>query len=280
MSQWVFINDDFVSEVNARIHFRDLAIQRGYGIFDFFKISGGIPLFLDHHLERFFYSATQMRLPIIKAKQELEEIIQQLISKNNITDAGIRMTVTGGYSTDGYSINQPNLIISQQGFQAPSKEQFQKGIKLITYEHQRQLPHVKSIDYLMAIWLQPLVLQQAADDVLYYQNGVVTECPRSNFFMITATGKIVTPKQDILNGVIRGRLLETLQNNFEIEERDIRLTELPKAAEAFITSTTKNILPVAFIDNHPIGTGSAGKLTKEIAEIFQTRLQQYAPSLK
>jgi branched-chain amino acid aminotransferase len=250
MSNWTFLNDQFVQEEKAVLHFRDLSIQRGYGVFDFFKVLNYAPVFLEDHLSRFYFSAEQMRLNIEYAKDELKKIIFELLQKNNTGDTGMRITLTGGYSTDGYQLSKPNLIISQHSFSTPAKEQFEKGIKLVSYEHQRQLPQVKSIDYLMAIWLQPFIKQNNADDVLYHQNGIVTECPRSNFFIVTNENKIVTPSKNILKGIMRTKLMEIAKLNFELEERKLTIEEIKTAREAFITSTTKAILPVNQIDKH------------------------------
>jgi branched-chain amino acid aminotransferase len=250
MSNWTFLNDQFVPEEKTVLHFRDLSIQRGYGVFDFFKVLNSAPVFLEDHLNRFYFSAEQMRLNIEYAKDELKKIIFELLQKNNAGDTGVRITLTGGYSTDGYQLSKPNLIISQYSFSPPVKEQFEKGSKLVSYEHQRQLPHVKSIDYLMAIWLQPFIKQNNADDVLYNHNGIVSECPRSNFFIVTNDNKIVTPSKNILNGIIRTKLIETAKMDFEIEERSVTIEEMKTAKEAFITSTTKVILPVSQVDEH------------------------------
>ena len=168
MNKWVFLNNEFIEEEQAALHVSDLAIQRGYGIFDFFKVVDNIPLFLDDHLERFYYSVQKMRLTINQQPGELKDIIYTLIKKNNIPHAGIRITVTGGYSLDGYQLTNPNLIISQQPVQIASI-QAQKGIKLITYEYQRDLPDVKTINYAMAIWLQPFIKERGADDVFYFK---------------------------------------------------------------------------------------------------------------
>lgn len=250
MSNWVFINDEFVPEENAFLHVYDLSIQRGYGVFDFFKVVNSVPVFLDEHLDRFYFSAAQMRLSVNYGSDELKKIIFELLQKNNVTNTGVRIKLTGGYSPDGYQISKPNLIISARSFISPTKEQFEKGIKLVSYEHQRQMPEVKSIDYLMAIWLQPFIKQNNADDVLYHQNGIISECPRSNFFIITNENKIVTPSKNILKGVMRMKVFEVAKSNFEIEERDITIEEIKTAKEAFITSTTKSILPVCGFENH------------------------------
>jgi len=262
MSNWSFINNEFIQEEKAVIHISDLSIQRGYGIFDFFKVLNGIPVFLDEHLERFYSSAKAMRLGIDYSKDELRKIIFELLQKNNSGDTGVRITLTGGYSTDGYLLSKPNLILSLRPFIPQTKEQFEKGIKLITYEHQRQLPHVKTIDYLMGIWLQNMIKQNNADDVLYHQNGVVTECPRSNFFIVTNDQKIVTPSKNILNGVMRRHLIAAAQEKFIVEERDLTIEEIKTAKEAFITSTTKTILPVRQINEHVFT--SASNISKEL----------------
>lgn len=272
MQKWAFINNDFIAEERACIHFSDLSLQRGYGVFDFLRLNGNTPVFLDDHLERFFHSAQQMHLAVGKTEAELKSILAELILKNNLRGSGIRITLTGGYSADGYQIAEPNLIISQQKFQALSTTQFEHGISLITYKHQRQLPSVKTIDYLMPIWLQPYIKKHDADDVLYFNNNMVTECPRSNFFLITNEGKIITPKDNILNGVTRKKLLEIAAKDFEVAEENITLRELSIEKEAFITSTTKTILPVTSINGNKIGNGTAGPVTKKLLQLWQAAL--------
>ncbi|MDQ3683622.1 MAG: aminotransferase class IV, partial [Bacteroidota bacterium] len=157
MPKWIYLNDEFLPEEKAMLHVSDLSIQRGYGIFDFFKIIDDKPVFLEDHLNRFYHSAAQMQLIVSKKREELISIINTLIDQNKLSDSGIKITLTGGYSPDGYTMAGPNLIISQHLFPLTTKESFAKGIKLITYPHQRQLPMVKTIDYLKAIWLQALI---------------------------------------------------------------------------------------------------------------------------
>jgi len=247
---WAFVNGELVPEEKAALLIGDLAIQRGYGIFDFFKVVDFVPVFLNEHIDRFYYSAEEMRLKVAYSKTELKKIISELLERNNVSDTGVRITLTGGYSQDGYQLSTPNLIISLRYFTPPPKNELAKSIKLITYEHQRQLPHVKTIDYLMAIWLQPIVRQHKADDILYHQNEIVTECPRSNFFIVTNNNKIITPSKNILKGVIRNKLIDAARSKYPVEERELSIAEIKCAREAFITSTTKNILPIQQIDEY------------------------------
>jgi len=248
MAKWFFINGDWVKEDEGFLHFKDLSILRGYGIFDFFRLVENEPLFLDDHLDRFYSSAEGMRLDPGMKRTELEQAIKDLIQKNQLPNTGIRIGLTGGYSADGFQLGKPNLFISQHHFSLPKPEDIERGIKLISYPYQRQLPHIKSIDYLMAIWLQPMRIGKSADDILYHHNGLISECPRSNFFLITHGNRIITPATGALKGITRKKLLELSGQQFEIEERDILMEEIQTAKEAFITSTTKRILPVRQVD--------------------------------
>lgn len=263
--QFVFINNEFTEAEKASVAISDLALLRGYGIFDFLKTIDGKPLFIDDHLQRFFYSASQMHLPVGKTLDELKAIIHALMLKNNLSVSGIRLTLTGGYSADGYTVATPNLIITEQPLQLPTQVIFDKGLKLATYAHQRQLPHVKTTDYLMAIWLQPWVKQKAADDILYHINGVVTECPRANFFIVTKEDVIITPTQNILEGITRKRLLH-MQLPFKVVTGTVTVADIATAKEAFIASTTKYVLPVVQVDDVVINKGEAGNLTRYLYE--------------
>jgi D-alanine transaminase/branched-chain amino acid aminotransferase len=177
---FAIINGNLILKDEAKILISDLSIQRGYGIFDYFRTVNNQPLFLEDHLDRFFNSASQMNLNPGIDRDQVKKLIQQLIEKNNMPGSGVRITLTGGYSENGYHIARPNLLITQNPF-IFNKEDFNKGIRLVTYGYQRQLPQVKTIDYLMAIYLQKFIKEKDADDVLYHDQTQIRECPRSNF---------------------------------------------------------------------------------------------------
>jgi len=268
--KYVFVNDSFVAEEQASLLVSDLAIQRGYGIFDFFKTVNGKSVFLEDHLHRFYFSLSKMHLQIKQSPEQLNTILETLQSKNQLPDSGIKMIVTGGYSSDGYTLpGLQNLIITQTPFIAPM-ELSAKGLKLVTYDYQRQLSEMKTLDYSMAIWLQPFIKQQNADDVLYHYNGLVKECPRANFFIVTHDQEVITAKSNILKGVIRKNILNLENSGFKITERDFTMEELRNAAEAFITSTTKHILPVHQIDQLSLKTG---EVTKRLSELLLQKIK-------
>ncbi len=260
---FTIINGEFVEKESANLLITDLSIQRGYGIFDFFKTINNRPIFLEDHLDRFFFSVSEMNLKSELKRDQLKKMVLQLVDKNDMGNSGVRITLTGGYSEDGYSVANPNLIITQAPFEY-QKSEFDKGIRLITNEHQRQLPHVKTIDYLYAIYLQRSIRERKADDVLYHNQSEITECPRANFFIITQNNEVITPAKNILRGVIRKKILNFGQL-VNIREGLITLKDLENAKEAFITSSTKNVLPVLKINHQLIGDGTVGEITTKIS---------------
>lgn len=259
----VIINGKFLPADKGQILISDLAIQRGYGVFDFFKTINGVPVFLEDHLDRLYRSADRMRLDFGYDRDALKAMLYELMGMNNMPLSGVKITVTGGYAEDGYSLAKPNVLITQQPLLLYNDANA-SPLKIVSYEHQRQMPHIKTIDYLMAIWLQPFIKLNQADDVLYHNNGVITECPRSNFFIVTDDDVLVTPLNYVLYGITRMQIIRHFKHLCTIEERNITLDEVYKAKEAFVSNSSKNILPVVKVDQHKIGTGEPGPLTMRI----------------
>ena len=263
-----YLNNQFIENDEARLHVSDLSMQRGYGIFDFFRTVNGIPLFMDDHLNRFYASAEAMHLSMRKSREELSSIVYELINKSSLTEAGIRIMLTGGYSDDSYHPAEPNLLIICHPVKTSAQADFEKGFSIITHEYQRDLPLVKSINYLMAVWLQPLLKEKKADDLLYFKNNIITELPRSNVFIVTAENKLVTPAHNILKGITRKNILSIAPEIMPVEERDITVSELLNASEVFLTATTKRIIPIIKIDGRAIGNGKPGIVTSALYKKF------------
>ena len=250
---------------NAGVPLGDLLVQRGYGIFDYLRVSNNKPLFIDAHLDRLFHSASVMRLSINSTKEEIKKCVATLIEKNNIPNSGIRLIIAGGDAPDGYTITQPHLIIIQQPLDPPPTTLSSKGIQLVSYFYQRQLAEVKTTDYLMAIHLQPWMKSQGADDILYYNNESVCECPRSNIFMVTYDNIIVTPARNMLKGITRKNIIQVAATqNWKLEQRDISLEEMKTAKEVFISSSTKRIIPVKGLDEQNFSLNLDNSLSAQI----------------
>ncbi|MCY1534374.1 D-alanine aminotransferase [compost metagenome] len=263
-NRYVSINNEIFPEEEAKISVHDLSVQRGFGIFDFLKTINHKPVFLEDHLDRFYRSAKEMNIPVPLTRSDLKNAIKRLMDKNALGNSGLKFILTGGYSADGYTMTKPNLILTQSPFEV-NKAAFEKGTILITYPHQRQLPSIKTIDYLQAIRLQPYLKEQKAEDILYHHEGMIRECPRANFFIVKEN-HILTPKTAILSGITRSKILKLEIEGYTFSEVDFGLTEMAEADEAFISSSTKNALPVLTIDGKKIGDGRPGKVTRKINE--------------
>ncbi len=271
---YAFLNDEFVDYKDAMLHVSDLAIQRGFGIFDFFKVVKGNPIFLEEHLTRFMRSAKEMGLPVRYSISELKSLMISLLNKNQMPNSGVKIILTGGYSEDAFSLAEPNLLITQSLFTINQEAQ-EKGIKVISVNHQRQLPDIKTIDYLMAIKMLPKMKEQGAEDILYFNNEWITECPRANFFIVTKSGEILTPQKNVLAGVSRQRILALSGKEFTIRACDISLQDVYEAQEAFISSTTKNILPVVSIDDYSFGDGTPGPITRSLKQKYNELIENH-----
>lgn len=264
MKPFCFANDQIIASTEATLHPMDIGLIRGYGIFDFFRTSNYTPLFLSDYLDRFIRSANKTNLTLKYSKEELSQIIHELILKNSLEQGGIRMVLTGGVSDNHFSPTAGSLFIFCEKLDFPSPEKYQTGIKLIAIEHVRAISEIKTTNYAFPVWHSAIWKKEKAEDVLYHMNGFVSESSRSNIFVIK-NGKIATPDQHILHGITRKRVLELA---LETEIRPISLEEVLSADELFITSTTKKILPVTKIDANQIGKGIPGPVTQNLMAAF------------
>ena len=252
----------------------DLLIQRGYGIFDYLRVVDNKPLFVQDHLDRLYNSAELMHMEVPQSKESILKIVMELVAKNDMPYSGLKLIVSGGDSSDGYTLEQPRLTIIQQPLPIPSNHFSVSPFVLMSHPFQRQLPQVKTTDYLMAIYLQPQLKAFGGQDILYTHEGMIKECPRSNFFLISEKGHIVTAQDQILKGITRKNILEEASaNGITIEERPIALEEIKTAKGAFIASSTKRIIPVSKIDTTVIPTDSP--ILQKVFDLLVQKEQAY-----
>jgi len=252
MGEIVFLNGEFRPAAEASLHLSDLGLLRGYGVFDFFRVINGHPVFMEDHLDRFERSMTGLHLETPYTRDDLRGFILQLIGLNPHPLLGIKMVCTGGYSRDGYTPHGSNLFMLARPF---TFHPYEQGLALMTVDHKRELHEVKSINYLTPVSLLPKMKQIHADDVLYYRDGYVSESSRSNVFIIKR-GKLITPDSDMLAGVTRKRILSFARELMAVEERKVTLKDVFEADEVFLTASTKRISPVTRIDRTEYATGT------------------------
>lgn len=258
----VYLNGQYLPKEQAALNVADLAILRGFGIFDYFRYADGQPRFIEDHLDRFLRSAKVLDLEMPASRDELREVVYQLIERNVVPDGGIRFVLTGGYSPDGYTPTAPNLVGMAYPFTPPPEELYARGVSVVLHQYQRQLPQVKSIDYLEGIRIQPMLKAKGADYALYVDGEQnVRESDRSNF-MIVRDGILITPKDDILHGITRMHLLKLAkQLGIPTDERAVSVNELKQADEVIICSSAKGAMAITKVDGEPVGNGGVGPVT-------------------
>lgn len=278
MIQYSNINGQIVNASDASLKVNDLAILRGYGIFDYFLVREGLPMFVDDYMNRFFNSARLMLLEMAITQSELKDQIHALIAANNMSNTGMRLVLTGGYADDGYTPISPNLLILQHPMPAiPSTDE---GVKILLHGYQRELPEAKTINYLTGIRMLGEMKEKGAVEILYHDYGTIREAVRSNFFLVTQDDKVVTPNEQILWGITRKNVLTVANQHFEVEERKINVQELRFAKEAFITSTIKGVLPVVQVGEQIIGDGKVGEVSRKLAQLLEEYAKAYIESVK
>jgi len=275
MQRYYNVNGVVLPAEEATLKVNDLAILRGYGIFDFFLVWERVPLFIEDYLDRFYRSARLLNMEVPVEREELKRRIGALITLNKADYAGIRLVMTGGYTDDSYTPVAPNLIVMHHPYKPFSAEAYEKGVKLMTHEYQRDLPEVKTTNYAMGIRLLPALKAAGALEPLYHSNGTIKEAVRSNFYIIDQNDKVITADEDILMGITRKQVLASIEGHYEVERRFITLDEVWRAKEAFLTGSNKGVIPITRLDDHVFGDGKPGAVTREITRLFNQHRLDY-----
>jgi len=258
-----FINGQYLKPEEASVKINDLGLLRGFSIFDFCRAKHGRPIFLKDHLQRFRQSAQSLGLPFSYSDAELMAITAELGNRTKAETYGIRFLLTGGYSSDGFSQGEPNLIILTEEFTSSSSSS--EAVKLMSHEFLRELPEIKTTNYITAIMLQKNCESVNAYDILYKYNGKVLELTRSNFFLVKGN-TLITASNNVLKGITRKAVIKIAMGKFEVEERDVYWEELLEADEAFLTSTGKRIIQVAQVDDISIGKRGKSEVSQWLSK--------------
>jgi branched-subunit amino acid aminotransferase/4-amino-4-deoxychorismate lyase len=276
MKKYFSLNGKIMPVDKPAFQINDIGILRGYGVFDFFRTYNGKIFHYDDHFRRFTNSARMLGLKIPFSKASIEKQIKELAKKNKSlkTDHSIRLVLTGGPTEDGMTFKKPNFAILLEDIYKFPKACFEQGVKLITLDYQRLLPESKNNNYIMAIKMAAQKKKKGAIEVLYTAGGKILEPSTANIFLFKGA-TLITPKNDILKGITRKTVLKLARGQFKIEERDVKVSEMDSASEAFITGTNKLIMPVVNVDGKKIGTGKVGENTKYLMEEFKKYTEKY-----
>lgn len=276
MLPYIYLNGEFVAADSGKLHVSDLAVLRGYGVFDYFRFADGRPRFLDDHLDRLQHSVDGLHLNYQVRAGGMDGVVRELIERNGRADGGIRIVVTGGLADDGYTPVTPSVLALPYSFAAPDKRLYAEGCHCLLHPYERQLPRVKTIDYVEGIRIQPLLRARGAEYPLYVdRSGNVRESDRSNY-MIVKDGTLITPVDDILLGITRKHVLRlAVQLGIAVEERAVHQEEIRQADEALICSSVKGVMPITRLDGASVGGGAAGETTLRLMEGWSAYTKNY-----
>ena len=270
MNQHCFLNGEIIPLAEAKVSILDIGLLRGYGIYDGLAIINGKPLRFSDHWQRLVHGAYALNIKVPITEELAEKKIIEIVDKSGfLTRANVRMILTGGQTKGGieYNFEEPTFYIVAEKWESLPKENYENGAKLISHSYKREMPKLKTTNYITAVNLQSFKKKQDAVEILYTYAGEVLECATSNIFLVK-NNTLITPEVDILEGVTRKIVLELAEKNYKVERRAVPESDLRLADEVFITSSFKDILSIVKIDDLAIGDGHVGQVTKNLMAGF------------
>lgn len=264
-----FLNGKIVEEKDFLISPRDLGFARGYGVFDFFiTYPSRRPFMLEKHIDRLFNSAKLIDLAMPWTKEEILQRVHETIEANGEGEKMIKVIVTGGVSTSLMPQGNPTLIVMVDPLTKFPEEHYTKGVGMILVPFMRYQPKAKTTNYLEGVRQVQRGQAKRAVEPIYYDDTQIFEGASCNIFAVI-DGTLMTTKSNILPGITREVILESLKLPVKVEVRDFTKDELLAASEAFITSSNREVMPVVRLDDKLVGDGAVGKITKEVMRAFQ-----------
>lgn len=272
-----YINGNFVREDEAFISVMDHGFLYGDGVFDAFRVRNGKIFKFDEHINRLYDSAKIIDLDIPLNKDALKNVIVQAVKSTGFKDCYIRPQVTRGVGTLGHdpgTCKKPTVIVY-----VTETPVMKKGIsiKTIISSYRRPPafvlpPESKMTQYINNILAKIEAKKKGADDAILLDiRGFVSEGCAWNIFLVKDSC-VVTPSitSSILRGITRNVVINLLKElDFQVEERDVSLSELFIADEIFGTGTGSEITPIIEINGRIVGEGKPGSITTAIEKKFK-----------
>src|SRR3989338_1052271 len=305
----IYLNGKLVKKEEAKISVFDHAFLYGDGVFDTLRTYNKKIFKLDMHITRLYKSARIIGFNIPITKDEMKDAIKQTVeanythnnnnpAQNTSAEYRIRVTVSRGEGDISLVAEcKPNIVIQVTELKKSAPEIYERGVSVITVKLERPLPEAKTTNCMMQVVAKEKAnLVNAYEALLVNNENEVTEGATTNVFIVRyADGKsnlktkVITPNKDMIEGVTRHIVVELVkklqeetkdnENNMnekiEMELRPIKKEELYSADEAFITSTTPELVPVVIVDDRVIGNKKPGKIWKLLNEEFAKYRDKY-----
>ncbi len=284
-SDLIWLNGEFVAWEDAKVHVLTHGLHYGTGVFEgirCYDTEHGPAIFRHQdHLDRLERSAKLYYMDMPYTQEQLRAATHELLVRNGLRSCYIRPLVYRGYGQMGLNpLEAPvDVTIAMWEWGAYlGDEGKEHGIRAMVSSWERisprsLIPHAKaSGQYLNSVLAKIETLKCGYDEAILLDHlGHVCEGSGENIYLVR-DGVIVTPPQtaSILDGINRKSVLQIAQDlGYETVERNVARAELYLADEVFMTGTAAELTPVREIDDHPIGTGTAGEITKVLQHAFE-----------
>ncbi|MCF6147529.1 MAG: aminodeoxychorismate lyase [Candidatus Kuenenia sp.] len=280
MSYAIFLNDTIVYDTKGFLSTFDRGFLYGDGLFETIRAYNKNPFKLEGHVTRLSNSAQFLCIPFRYTCDQIRQIIAQLLERNHLSDAYIRMTLSRGDNADGFiplRETNPTFVIHAKPFNPYPALSYKRGVKLITSQTRRSttcpISRHKTLNYLTNYLIKKEALEEGVHDALVLNTeGKVTECSVSNIFFVKDK-TVITPslEANILPGVTRGIVIALCnENGIQVEEKLFDLNEILKADEVFLTNSLMEIMPVSSLNGHDVGGSLPGKVTAFLSNKYKT----------
>lgn len=279
----VYLNGKYLPDDQALVSVLDRGFVFGDGVYEVIPIYWGQPFRLPQHLERLNNSLAAIRMRDPLSAAQWGELLTNLIRFNPAAgDQSVYVQITRGPARRDHAIpkeTRPTLFAMCNAIAPPDHALLTHGVSVVTLDDIRwKYCHIKAITLLPNVLLRADASERGAVDALLLRDGQVTEGTASNVFIWTNSALRTPPKSSyLLPGITRDLVLEIAQQRgVNALEQDLTETDLLAAEEIWLTSSTKEILPVTQLNDRPVGAGVPGERWRAM----RTWYQDYKRSLR
>jgi branched-chain amino acid aminotransferase len=285
----IWMNGEFVAWEDAKVHVLTHGLHYGTGVFEGVRCydteSKGPAVFRhEEHLDRLYKSSELYYMSIPFEREQLREATLELIGRNGLRSCYIRPLVYRGYGTMGlFPLDAPvDVAIALWTWGSYLGEEGKaNGVRAKVSSWRRidgasLIPHAKATgQYLNSILAKVESVKAGYEEaILLDDRGFVCEGTGENLFVVR-DGVILTPPQtaSILDGINRKSVIQIARDlGYEVVERDIARAELYLADEVYCTGTAAELTPIREVDDHPVGDGKPGPITRAVQQAFEDAL--------
>jgi D-alanine transaminase len=271
----VYLNGDYLPDTEACIPVLDRGFIFGDGVYEVIPVYGGRLFRLDKHLQRLQNSLDAVRIPKPLDTAEWVHRLSELVIHNGAGDLSLYLQITRGSAQRDHAMPDkphPTVFAMCSPLLPVSNEICRHGVAAIILDDIRwQRCHIKATSLLPNILLRQEALDRGAAEAILIRNGLATEGAASNLFAVIDKVLVTPPTGPyLLPGITRDLILElAAANGIPHHQTDLRREDLQRADEIWLTSSTKEILPVTQLDEKPIANGHPGPLFVRMLALYQ-----------